>query len=160
MAFDPPVPLSRCTALHGTGLPPVLRRPGVTGRRCLVRPELRVFVLSSDPTSWPAVQDRRGRIQSLEDPVAQRLWVADAGPVGVSFQEARLMVARDAGGRPRAAYYSGLADRLDGTGSLDVFVAFRLRPRSCLLGVTASETEAQQIAADEKRACLPTIDGG
>jgi hypothetical protein len=106
------------------------------------------------------VQDRRGRIQSLEDPVARRLWVADAGPVGVSIQEARLVVARDARGRPRAAYYTGLADRLDGTDSLDVFVAFRLRPRPCLLGVVISEAEAQQLAADEKRACLPTVDSG
>jgi hypothetical protein len=159
-AFDAPVPLSRCMVLRGTGLPAALRRSGVTGRRCLVRPALRFFVLSSDPTSWPAVQDGRGPVVSLEDPVARRLWLADAGPVGVSFISARLVVARDARGRPRAAYYTGLADRLDGTGSINAFVTIRIGPRVYLLGVTANEAEARQIAADEGSACLPAVDGG
>ncbi|GGC28444.1 hypothetical protein GCM10011504_03290 [Siccirubricoccus deserti] len=160
MTFDAPVPLSRCTALRGTGLPAALRRPGVTGRRCLVQPALRIFVLSSDPTSWPAVQHGRDPVMSLEDPVARRLWVADAGPVGVSFASARLVVARDARGEPRAAYYSGLADRLDGTGSVEVFVTIRTGRRVCLLGVSAKEAEARQIAADEGSDCLPAVDGG
>jgi anti-sigma factor RsiW len=158
--FDAPVPLSRCTALRGTALPAALRRPGVTGRRCLVQPALRIFVLSSDPTSWPAVQNGRGPVVSLEDPVARRLWVADAGPVGVSFTSARLVVARDARGQPRAAYYTGLADRLDGTGSVEVFVTIRTGRRVCLLGVSANEAEARQIAVDEGRDCLPAVDGG
>jgi hypothetical protein len=86
--------------------------------------------------------------------------VADAGPVGVSFRSARLVVARDAQGKPRAAYYTGLADRLDGTSSIEVFVALRIWPRPCLLGVVAQEAEARRIAADAGSACLPSIDSG
>jgi hypothetical protein len=160
VSFDPPMLLSHCTALRAAGLPPMLRRAGVTGRRCLVRPELRIFVLSSDPTSWPAVQEDRGPVRSLEDPVARRLWVPGAGPVGVSFRDSRLVVARDAGGRPRAAYYAGLADRLDGTGSLDVFVVFRIYFGPCLLTVATSEAEARQVVADEESACRSAVDGG
>lgn len=158
--FDLPVPLSRCLALRGADLPAALRRSGVFARRCFVRPALNFFVLSSDPTSWPAVQERGGRIVSLEDPVAKRLWVDDAGPVGVSFRTAELVVGRDARNRPKVAYYSGLADRLDGTGSIDVFVVIRIRPHACLLGVVADEAEARRMAADEGSTCRPTVDGG
>ena len=152
-AFDPPVPLSRCVPLYGTSLPAALRRPGVTARRCSVRPMLRLFVLSSDPTSWPAVQTGAGQIINLEAPVATRLWVAAAGPVGVDFREARLVVGRDARNQPRAAYYSGLADQLDGTGSLDVFVVIRIRPRVCLLGVVPDEAAARRLAAANDSVC-------
>src|SRR4051812_37808838 len=60
MAFDAAIPLARCTALHGASLPTKIRRPGVAARRCFIRPALRFFVLSSDPTSWPAVQEGSG----------------------------------------------------------------------------------------------------
>lgn len=146
-------------ALHGTNVPAALRRPGVAARRCFVRPALRFFVLSSDPTSWPAVQEGGNKIVSLEDPVAQRLWVAGAGPVGVSFREAKLVVGRDARNQPRVAYYSGLADRLDGAGSIDVFVVVRIHPRVCLLGVVTVEAEARHMAADVGSACQPTVHG-
>ena len=86
-ALGAPIPLSRCTPVRGPDLPEALRKPGVTGRRCDLRPSLRFFVLSSDPVSWPAVQQGGGPVLSLEHPVAKRLWIAGAGPVGVDFGE-------------------------------------------------------------------------
>jgi hypothetical protein len=160
-AFGAPLPLRRCKAARGADLPAPLRRPGVTGRRCSLGPSLAFFVLSSDPASWPAVKRGGGPVLSLEDPVAKRLWIAGAGPVGVDFGQARLVVNRGArGSSPRAAYYSGLADRLDGAASVDAFVIVRLSPGVCLLGVVASEAEARRLAADEGSTCLHAVGGG
>jgi hypothetical protein len=54
-------------------------------------------------------------------------------------------VARDARDLPRVAYFSGLADRSGAAGSIDVFVAMRIRPSLCLLGGATDQAEAQRI---------------
>ena len=56
-------------------------------------------------------------------------------------------------------YYSGLADRLDGGGSIDVFVVVLIRPCVRLLGIVDDEPEARRMAADERSACQPAVGG-
>ena len=162
---DPPRPFRDCAAIRDARrLDIPLRRPGVTARRCDLAPGGAGWfaVLSDDTVSWPVLRDGpRAPAVSLEDPVARRQWFDDASPLRVSVARGdSLVVLRDAAGVPRAAYYSAYTDRTDAPGHLPAFVAVRIRPRPCLLGVVRAAEEARRLATDEASACLPPVEPG
>ncbi len=160
----PPLRFADCAAIRDARrLDIPLRRPGITARRCAVAPGVWFAVLSDDTASWPVVRDGpRTAPVSLEDPVARRQWFADASPPRVSAARGdALVVLRGGTGRaPKAAYYSASADRTDAPGRIPAFVAVRIRPRPCLLGVVRDAEEARRLAADEASACVPPVEPG
>lgn len=157
---DAPRRLAGCAAVHDArGLDVPLRRPGITARRCAIAPGAWFAVLSDDTVSWPVVRNRRRPPVSLEDPVARRLWIADASPLRVSPARDALVVLRGGTRREaRAAYYSAAADRTDAPGRVAAFVVVRVRPRPCLLGVVRDAEEARRLAADEAGDCVPPVE--
>jgi hypothetical protein len=80
--------------------------------------------------------------------------------VRVSAGRDALVVLRGARRVPRAAYYSAATDRTDMPGRDPAFVAVRIRPRPCLLGVVHDAGEARRLAADEASACVPPVEPG
>lgn len=158
---DPPRRFAECAAIRDARrLDIPLHRPGMAARRCAIAPGVWFAVLSDDTASWPVVRDGpRAPVASLEDPVARRQWFADASPLRVSAARGdALVVLRDARRAPRAAYYSAAADRADAPGRIPAFVAVRIRPRPCLLGVARDAGEARRLAADEAGACVPPVE--
>ena len=158
---DPPRRFAECGAIRDARrLDIPLHRPGIAARRCAIAPGAWFAVLSDDTASWPVVRDGpRAPVVSLEDPVARRQWFADASPLRVSAARGdALVVLRDARRAPKAAYYSAAADRTDAPGRIPAFVAVRIRPRPCLLGVVRDAGEARRLAADEASACVPPVD--
>jgi hypothetical protein len=159
----PPRPLRSCAAIRDArGLDVPLHRPGITARRCDIAKGVWFAVLSDDTASWPVVRDGpRAPPVSLEDPVARRQWFPDASPPRVSAAGGdALVVLRGARGGPEAAYYSAHADRTDAPGRVPAFVAVRIRPWPCLLGVARDAAEAHRLAADRAGACVPPVEPG
>ncbi|MBD0274054.1 MAG: hypothetical protein ICV73_19265 [Acetobacteraceae bacterium] len=158
---DPPRRFASCGALRDARrLDIPLHRPGIAARRCAIAPGAWFAVLSDDSASWPVVRDGpRAPAVSLEDPVARRQWFADASPLRVSTaRNDALVVLRDARRAPQSAYYSAAADRADAPGRIPAFVAVRIRPRPCILGVVRDAGEARRLAADEASACVPPVE--
>ena len=138
----------------------ILRRPGVDAVLCPIAPGLQVAVLSDETVSWPVILGGRGSAVSLEDPVAKRAWFSNTSPVRIRPGRERFLAVPGADGIPAALVYSGFVSRTDGPGSANVFVALRLRPQPCLLGVTRTPAAALRLARDASASCISPFGQG
>ena len=153
-------PFSACARVPDATRLDVLRRPGIGAVLCRIGPGLEFAILSYDSVSWPLIL-RSGRpAVSLEDPVAKRAWFPNASPVRIRPGRERFVVMPGVDGTPAALVYSGFTSRTDGPGSANVFVALRLRPQPCLLGITRDPAAALRLARDARASCISPFGQG
>jgi hypothetical protein len=153
-------PFSSCQRIPNAVRLDALRRPGIGAVLCRIGPELRFAVLSDDTVSWPVILGGGGSAVSLEDPLAKRAWLPNATPVRMRPGRERFRVVPGAGGAAVALVYSGFVSRTDGPGSVNVFVALRLRPQACLLGVTRDSAAALRLTRDASAPCISPFGRG
>jgi hypothetical protein len=147
-------PFSACARVPNATRLDVLRRPGIGAVLCRIGPGLQFAVLSDETVSWPVILGGGGSAVSLEDPVAKRAWFPNASPVRIRPGRERFLAMLGADRLPAALVYSGFVSRTDGPGSVNVFVALRLRPQPCLLGVTRDPSAALRLARDASASCI------
>jgi hypothetical protein len=116
--------------------------------------------LSDETVSWPVILAGGGSAVSLEDPVAKRAWFPNASPVRIRSGRERFLAVPGEDGIPAALVYSDFISRTDGPGSVNVFVALRLRPQPCLLGVTSDPAAALRLARDASASCISPFGRG
>jgi hypothetical protein len=153
-------PFSACARIANAMRLDTLRRPGIGAVRCRIGPGLTLAVLSDDTTSWPVIVGSGRSSVSLEDPLAKRAWFPNTSPVRVRPAGERFLTFRGRAGAPTTLVYSGFVDRIDGSGTRDVFVALRIRPQPCLLGVSSDPGEAIRLAQDANARCIPPFGTG
>jgi hypothetical protein len=152
-------PFSACVRIPDATRLDALRRPGIDAVRCRIGLNLQFAVLSDETVSWPVIIGA-GALVSLEDPFAKRTWFPNASPVRIRPGRERFLTVRGADGAPLAIVYSAFASRTDGPGVIDAYVALRLRPRSCLLGVTRDAAAALRLARGASAPCIPPFERG
>jgi hypothetical protein len=148
---------STCAQIPNATRLDALRRAGIEGVRCAIGPNMHFAILSDDTVSWPVIFDGKRGPASLEDPIAAKAWLPDTSPVRVRYGRDGFLRVRASNAGPRALVYSAFASRTDADDSIDLFVALRLRPRPCLIGVVTSSAEARRMARDVNAGCIAAV---
>jgi hypothetical protein len=86
------------------------------------------------------------------------MWLDNASPLRVRFDQDSFVIIRNAGNEPLAVVYSAAASRTDtdADGNIEVQVIVRASP-PCLLGITTDRAAALRIAQDRNSPCISPV---